>query len=376
MKKHLLAGWIVFTMIFSSSISVVATEPAASQEIVSDGEKGGELEIAVPFHTFDTIDGRTVTSKADGKPKVLIFFGTRCPNSRNTMSSIKNSDWIGNGDADIVAVDAQGSSKEQVEAFKGSYGCDMIDFCYGPLGGNIAMQYVALCSDDNPGALPYIFYIDSNHKIRSWTDGAQSESSIAAHISNIIEAGDSSDNPFVDVPEGAWYEDAVLWAYGDNIMSGKGNNKFDPAGTTTRAEIVQILYNMSGMPAVSGSGNFTDVASSAWYADAVIWAVQNNITAGVSSTRFAPRQSVARQEMAALLYRYARKMGLDISGKNDLSSFHDSDQIAGWALEAMQWANYAGIINGKSGGKSDPQGTATRAEIAVMIRGFMTAYNL
>lgn len=179
-------------------------------------------------------------------------------------------------------------------------------------------------------------------------------------------------HPFTDVSGSAWYAAAVEYVYSNNIMSGVGNNRFEPEGNTSRAMVVQILYNAQGKPEVILSNRFTDVSSGAWYAKAVEWAVQNGITSGVSANSFAPDREVTRQEVACFLYQYANLKGKDVKGRNDLSGFSDSGQIAAWALQPMQWANNVGIISGTGEGTLKPGGNATRAEIASMMQRFMS----
>lgn len=181
-------------------------------------------------------------------------------------------------------------------------------------------------------------------------------------------------SPFVDISKNRWYYDVVYYVYRNDIMSGSGNSRFAPNDSTTRAMVVQILYNLVGNPPISGNSGFNDVSPNRWYADAITWAVQNKITSGVSSTRFAPDQEVTRQEMAMFLFRFAQWKGYDTSGRNNLSAFRDRREVAGWAVQAMQWANHSGIINGKGNGILDPLGTASRAEIAAMICGFQQKY--
>lgn len=193
-------------------------------------------------------------------------------------------------------------------------------------------------------------------------------------FSTFVFANEKDGSPFNDVTTGDWFYDAVNYVYTNGIMSGVGNNNFNPLASTDRAMVVQILYNLEGKPGVSGSNRFSDVDAGAWYANAVQWAVENGITAGVSATEFAPERKVTRQEVASFLYRYANWKNYNVSGKNDLSAFADSDEVASWATEAMQWANNAKIINGTGSGLLAPTGTATRAEVAAMMKGFKTKY--
>ena len=126
------------------------------------------------------------------------------------------------------------------------------------------------------------------------------------------------------------------------------------------------------MPRVTGSSGFTDVASGAWYADAVTWAAENGIVNGVSDTEFAPNTNITREQFAAILYRYADYRDLDVSGQDSLADFTDRGSISAYALEAMRWAVYEGLINGMTETTIVPQGTATRAQAATMFMRFMS----
>lgn len=179
---------------------------------------------------------------------------------------------------------------------------------------------------------------------------------------------------FTDVLPENWFYDEVGYIYENNVMRGVGGNRFDPQGVSTRAMAVQILYNLEGRPEVAGNDYFEDVARERWFADAIEWAADIKVTTGVSPTCFAPDRNVTRQEMACFLYSYAKWKGYDVSGRNDLSWYYDVDEVAIWAEDAMMWANYQGIINGKSSAYLDPRGLATRAEMAAMMGRFMRSY--
>lgn len=181
-------------------------------------------------------------------------------------------------------------------------------------------------------------------------------------------------NVFTDVVSGAWYVKAVEYAVENNIMSGIGNNKFGPNDKCTREMMVQILYSANGSPAVSGSNPFSDIPAGKWYTTAVIWAVQANVTSGINATTFGRGQNVTRQQMAGFLYSFARFKGYDITARANVNGFVDAGQISNWALESIRWANANGIINGKGGGRLDPKGTTTRAEVAQMIMGFQNKF--
>lgn len=178
------------------------------------------------------------------------------------------------------------------------------------------------------------------------------------------------ENPFTDVAEGAWYYDSIKYVYSNGMMVGTGDTKFSPDTTTTRGMIVTILYRLEGEPAVAGTSSFNDVASGRWYANAVKWAAENEIVGGYGNGNFGPEDPISREQMAAILYRYAAFKGFDMTKTADLSKFTDSGKISDWAKAALSWANAEGLINGKGGGILDPLGKATRAEIATILRNF------
>ena len=181
--------------------------------------------------------------------------------------------------------------------------------------------------------------------------------------------GESGKEPFADVADTAWYADAVQYVYENGMMNGTSATAFSPDATTTRAMIVTILYRLEGEPAAEASG-FTDVAANAYYADAVAWAQANDIVNGVSATSFAPDNVITREQMAAILYRYAQYKGYDISASNSLNAFADASQISSYAVAAMQWTNGNGLINGVTGTTLAPQGSATRAQVATILMRF------
>ena len=179
--------------------------------------------------------------------------------------------------------------------------------------------------------------------------------------------------PFPDVTEGDWFYDAVRYAYETGLMDGVGDNLFAPNSETTRAQLVTILYRLEGEPEVSGTSGFTDVEADTWYTDAVAWAAQNGIVNGVSDTEFAPGDDITREQLAAILYRYAACQGYDVSQRADLSGFGDAESISGYAQEALSWAHAQGLVLGFEDGSLRPQGTASRAQIAAVLMRFLAA---
>ncbi len=176
--------------------------------------------------------------------------------------------------------------------------------------------------------------------------------------------------PFIDVAEGDWFYDAVVYAYQNELMDGVGGNRFAPNSETTRAQLVTILYRLEGQPTVSGDLPFTDVEAGIWYTDAILWAAQNNIVNGVSDTEFAPGDDLTRQQLVTILYRYAEAKGYDVSASADLSGYPDADQVQDYAQPAMAWAVAENIIQGMEDGTLKPAGNASRAQIATILMRF------
>lgn len=175
---------------------------------------------------------------------------------------------------------------------------------------------------------------------------------------------------FTDVAADAWYADAVQYVYENGLMSGTSETTFSPDLTTTRGMIVTILYRMENEPAVTGTTAFTDVAADQYYANAVAWAAQNGIVAGIDAITFAPDKAITREQMAAILYRYAQFKGYDVSAKADLSIYTDAASVGAYAVDAMAWANGAGLITGTSTTTLSPAGNATRAQVAAILMRF------
>lgn len=175
---------------------------------------------------------------------------------------------------------------------------------------------------------------------------------------------------FDDVDASAWYADGVYYVAGQGIMNGSGNGAFSPDTVMSRAMLVQVLYNLEGQPETDASA-FTDVAADAWYADAVAWAADAGIVTGVSDTTFAPDVTMTREQIATILYRYAAYKGYDMTASNDLSGYADAGEIGSYAVEAMGWANGAGLITGSTATTLNPLGSATRAEVATILMRFL-----
>ena len=180
--------------------------------------------------------------------------------------------------------------------------------------------------------------------------------------------------PFTDVSESDWYYDSVYYVYAYGLMNGTDSTMFSPNGSTTRGMLVTILYRMEGSPQGSGWGPFTDVNPGQYYAQPIAWAAWNGIVNGLSETTFGPDTPVTRQQMAAILYRYAAWKKWDVSQQGNLFQFTDWAQVQGYARTPLAWASAAGLIQGKENNLLDPAGTATRAQVATILQRFHSAY--
>ncbi|OUN08848.1 hypothetical protein B5G40_14325 [Flavonifractor sp. An9] len=176
--------------------------------------------------------------------------------------------------------------------------------------------------------------------------------------------------PFTDVKADDWFYEAVKYVYDNKLMDGTSSTTFAPFMTTNRAMVVTILWRLEGQPETDATLSFTDVESGVWYTEAVRWAAAEGIVKGYSDTVFAPNDTVTREQLATILYRYAESKGYDVSAKGDLTTFTDGAKTSSWAAEAMEWSVGSKLLSGKGGNVLDPTGTATRAEVAQIFTNF------
>lgn len=175
--------------------------------------------------------------------------------------------------------------------------------------------------------------------------------------------------PFTDLGENQWYESAIEYAYTHDIMEGMSETKFSPNTSLTRAQAVQILYNLEGQPTVTRTTSFADLTTH-WAAKPIAWAEQTGVVDGYEDNTFRPENNVTRQEFAQMMYNYAAYKDYDLSAKGDLSQFTDGDSVQEWAVTAMSWANGNALINGHDDGTLEPGGTTTRAQAASILMRF------
>ena len=235
----------------------------------------------------------------------------------------------------------------------------------------------------------YNTYIDLTKYVPTWRGhtfiGWYSERSLMNKVSGVYLTKDmtvyarwrvdenpgTGANPFTDVSEKDWFYGDVMFVYENGLMLGTSKTLFSPYGTATRGMMATILWRMEGSPVPKGKNSFTDVEAGKWYADAITWTAENGIFAGYGKDKFGPDDPITREQLAAIFYRYADYKGYDLTVKGNLDKFKDADKITDYAKTAMGWAVGSGLVKGKSGNLLDPQGTATRAEIAAMLHRFI-----
>ena len=240
----------------------------------------------------------------------------------------------------------------------------------------------------------YNTYIDLTKYVPTWRGhafiGWYSERSLTNKVSGVyltkdmtvyagwrVDENPGTDvNPFTDISEKDWFYGDVMFVYENGLMLGTSKPLFSPHGTVMRGMMATILWRMEGSPVPKGKNSFTDVEAGKWYADAITWTAENGIFAGYGKDKFGPDDPITREQLAAIFYRYADYKGYDLTVKGDLDKFKDADKITDYAKTAMQWAVGSGLVKGKSGNLLDPQGTATRAEIAAMLHRFIEKYKL
>ena len=185
---------------------------------------------------------------------------------------------------------------------------------------------------------------------------------------SVTASAAESDTGFSDVDAGDWYAEAAAYCRDNGLMAGTGETTFSPGTPMTRGMLVTVLYRLAGSPSLENENlgyPFADVPGDCWYADGVYWARLNGVVSGYSDSAFGPNDPLTREQLATILWRYAESPA--VAGS---ASFADESDIASWAASAVDWAQESGYINGVGGNRFDPDGTATRAQVAVILMRF------
>ena len=323
----------------------------------------GETE--VPAEIFEGIAGKDVEVVFDMGDGV-----TWTVNGKDVPTDVSFSD-IDLG----VDMGTSGISVDVINVITGELGSVQVSLSHdGPFG--FVLTLTAPLGQENAGYWANLYHYDEGKETLSYeTSGEIAEDGTVAlrmtHASQyaIVIDEKSHELPFTDLGEGQWYENAVRYAYTHDLMAGTSATTFAPNKSLTRAEAVQILYNLEGQPTVTAATNFADSANH-WAATAIAWAEQTGVVDGYEDGTFRPENNVTRQEFAQMMYNYAVYKDYDLSAKGDLSQFSDGDSVQEWAIPAMEWANGNELINGHDDGTLEPGGTTTRAQAASILMRF------
>jgi hypothetical protein len=243
---------------------------------------------------------------------------------------------------------------------------------FGGMSITISLPY-ALKAGENADDVT-VWYLSDEGKLERIRCKYDAKTGLATfttpHLSNYVVGLDSWPNPFTDVKAGDWFYTAVKFVSREELFNGTSKTQFSPNAEMTRAMLVTVLYRLEGMPAVKGANAFKDVAPGEWYTDAVLWATENGIATGYGNGLFGTHDAITREQMAAMLYRYAQFKKYDTRKTNNLTGFSDSGSIASYALTAIKWANAEELITGRTSTTLAPKGIATRAEVSAILMRF------
>lgn len=341
------------------------------QDAANAAKDGGEITVVQNKNldlTFNTTKSVKVTNKTDGKITVK-FNGTNkdvAKNATETFSYTKpSSSSSGSSSGKTTykvttsAVNNGGVNASPSSAEKGA----AITITLSPDKG---YKLDKLTVTDGSGKT--VSTVKKSDTVYTFTMPA---SAVKVGVSYVKATETPSETKFNDVSANDWFASAVDYVTGKGMMNGTADNTFSPKANTTRGMVVTVLYRLENQPSTSAA-SFTDVASGAYYANAVAWANANGIVSGYGSGKFGPNDQVTREQLAAILYRYAQYKKYDVSVGEDTNilSYDDAQSISSYAIPAIQWACGAGVVTGKSGSKLDPKGNATRAEVAAMLMRF------
>ena len=413
----------------ASQIVAIVRNPAKAQVLTAQG---------ITVRQADYGDEAALTSALQGVEKLLLIssseVGQRAPQHRNVINAAKAADVKFIAYTSLLHADSSplGLADEHIETEKMLADSGIVytllrngwyteksggtkittdtvfsanttvyaHWTYTGGGYNPPVTYYTLRFETGGGSdIPsvreaYNTYIDLTKYVPTWRGhtfiGWYTERSLMNKVSGVyltkdmtVYAGwrvdenpNTGANPFTDVSEKDWFYSDVMFVYENGLMLGTSKTLFSPHGTATRGMMATILWRMEGSPAPKGKNSFTDVEVGKWYADAITWTAENGIFAGYGKDKFGPDDPITREQLAAIFYRYADYKGYDLTVKGNLDKFKDADKITDYAKTAMQWAVGSGLVKGKSGNLLDPQGTATRAEIAAMLHRFIEKYEL
>ena len=354
------------------STTPTQTPSQQATDKIKRAEEGSTVEITLRTgqtqldkEVFEELSGKDVTLKINLPGSVAWTV--------NGLDIPENADLT---DLDLgVDLGTSGIDVDVINSVTGELGSVQITLAHdGEFG--FALTLTAPLGRENAGYWANLYhYNEAGETLNFETSGKiDDEGDVALRMTHasqyaIVIDDKSHDLPFTDLGENQWYEAAVRYAYTHDIMEGMSATKFSPNISLTRAQAVQVLYNLEGQPTVSGNAAFPDLVEE-WYKPAIAWAEQTGVVDGYEDGTFRPENAVTRQEFAQMMYNYAKYKGYDLTAEGDLSQFPDGDSVQPWAETAMSWANGNALINGHDDGTLEPGGTTTRAQAASILMRF------
>lgn len=336
---------------------------SAGCTIVSNSEKNGYAP-----HTSD--DGKITTEPTSTTAGIRIYSCIIC----GYVMKTETIPATGGGGSGTVP---PAPSAYPITITQPEHGTVEASFASAVAGSNV----IITVTPDDGYVLGFLTVTDSNGKVVSVTDNGDGtytftmpQGGVTVNATFKLKPCDGGvDCPsrnYIDVDHTAWYQEGVDYAVANKLMGGKAEGIFDPKGITTRAEMVTILYRLDGEPAVTGDARFDDVPGGQWYSDAINWAAANEIVGGYGNGEFGPDDTITREQMAAIFYRYASYKGYDMTKLADLTGYADTDTVSDWAVTAMRWVVAEDIINVTSTTTLSPSGDSTRAQVATIFMRF------
>ena len=318
---------------------------------------------------------RYIIPQIEGKEYQVFVDGMKTTVSGKVLTYLNTISETGNHNVRIVYSDMEEiSKKNQIISFTESYGkiYGDDDFALDAVitQGDGILIYTSENSDIVEVADTGIVTIKGIGNTTINVIASETEEFMEVQITIDIVIKQGVDQIFSDIPKTQWYWSAVQFVYDNKIMQGKGNGNFDPAGNLTRAEFATTLYSIEGRPEVSYKDTFADVPNGQWFSNPVLWANQANIASGYGSGKFGISDSITREQLALMVYKYVTEVrGFEPDIKDEiLEKFKDSSEVSSWAITAMEWAVTNGIVSGTGDSRLNPQGNALRCECAQILK--------
>ena len=358
----------------------------------STGESDGWESIADEITAADDGDSITIDMNGETEVPAEIFENVAGKDVDLVFDMGDGLSWSVNGqdiptDADLTDLDlgvdlgTDGIPVDVINAITGEKDSVQITLAYnGDFGFTLTLT--APLGEDNAGYWANLYHYDEDTEAMNFEAAAEidADGSVSLPLSHASQyaividdhshAATDVSEIFTDVPANHWAQAAIQYVYDNGLMTGVSDTAFAPEATTTRAMIVSMLARMENVTSAADAG-FADVTASDWYATAVNWAAANGIVNGISADTFAPNDPITREQLAAMLMNYAQWKGQDTSARTDLSGYSDAPST--WASEAVQWAVAEGLLNGVTDDQLQPQGQATRAQVAAIMQRFLEA---